>query len=509
MANDQGHPVETLGSQSRQAPSPQPARAIPWYWIALPSVLALLAIWAYWPAIKDVLTAWTANQDYTHGFFVVPISLWLLWVRRGLAPKSPPAPDWRGIFLLIAAGLVRFVAGRFYLPQLDAWSIPLWIGGTVWLLCGWQIFRWALPSIAFLWFATPLPGTIEIMLSTPLQMLAASLSAFVLRVIGQPALAEGTTVLLDDQILDVEKACSGLRMFYGIFALAVACVALARPARWKAVLVLLTAAPVAIIANVVRITVTGLLLKYASGEAAQKFSHDIAGYVMIPLAVALFMLFLTILGRIVRNLRETGGAVWLIKWAFAIFVVFAALFLWGKRQQARAITTILDTASRYESEKDWPKAIQFLTRYIHTRPDDHDALTHLADLYRKHAKSPADQLRAIELLKTAWKNQPEKEDLAISAIELALSHQDYDEAIELCDEVLSAPRQPETKAKVTKLRAESLFSYLQSDKNRGDYSWDNVQQAFEASLKLPNYDVSHAAILADVLRQRITSIEAA
>ena len=65
--------------------------------------------------------------------------------------------------------VVRFIAGRFYVLQLDAWSIPLWIGGIVWLLFGWSTFRWALPSIAFLWLATPLPGTIEIVLSTPLQ----------------------------------------------------------------------------------------------------------------------------------------------------------------------------------------------------------------------------------------------------------------------------------------------------------------------------------------------------
>ena len=176
----------------------------------------------------------------------------------------------RGLGLLVLAGVVRFIAGRFYVLQLDAWSIPIWVAGVVWLLFGWPLLRWALPAIAFLWFATPLPGTIEILLSTPLQRNAASLSAGRFGLSGQPALVQGTTILLDDKPLDVERACSGLRMFYGIFALAVACVVLSRPARWKAVLVLFAAAPVAIIANVIRIVITALLMKFFSNERAHK-----------------------------------------------------------------------------------------------------------------------------------------------------------------------------------------------------------------------------------------------
>ena len=313
MANHHGQSADSTVPRSLPGSLQQPNPPVVKGWLILLGVFAALAIWAYWPSLGSVCAAWTSNPDYTHGFFVVPISIWLLWARRSHAPAAALRLDWRGLALLAVAGLVRIVGGRFYLPQLDAWSVPLWVGGIVWLMFGWAMFRWALPSIAFLWFATPLPGTLEIFLSTPLQQIASQLSAFVLRVLGQPALAEGTTILLDDQVLDVERACSGLRMFYGIFALATACVALARPARWKAVLVLLAAAPVAIFANILRIVATGLLMKYAPSGVAQTFSHDFAGLVMIPFAVGLFLLFLAILGRIVGRLQEAGGVAWLMK----------------------------------------------------------------------------------------------------------------------------------------------------------------------------------------------------
>src|SRR6476646_3127898 len=314
MADDPGSSVRLPTPMSQNGPQSAGRNRLLSILAIIGCGLAVVVGWAYWPTLEGIGTAWLSNPDYTHGFFVIPISLWLLWLRREQAPELGLNIDWRGLSLLLAAAAVRIVAGRFYVLQLDAWSIPLWVGGIVWLLFGWSTFRWALPSIAFLWFATPLPGTIEIILSTPLQQLAANWSALVLRLIGQPALAEGTTILLDDQLLDVERACSGLRMFYGIFALAVACIAIARPPRWKAVLVLFSAVPVAIAANVARIVITGMLMRYFSDETARHFSHELAGLVMIPLAVTLFLSFLILLGYVVERLKNPRGVAFFITW---------------------------------------------------------------------------------------------------------------------------------------------------------------------------------------------------
>ncbi len=503
MANDHRQSVDSASNRtaSERVPASTLSRRLFW----LLGALGLVAVWAYWPSLGDVFAAWLSDPDYTHGFFVVPVSVWLLWARRNQMPTTS-TPSWVGLLLLLAAGLIRIAAGRFYLPQLDAWSIPLWVGGVVWLLFGWSMLKWALPSIAFLWFATPLPGTIETVLSTPLQFLASNFGAFVLRVIGQPALAEGTTILLDDHVLDVERACSGLRMFYGIFALAFGCIALARPTRWKAVFVLMAAVPVAVVANIVRIVATGLLMRYTSGEAAQKFSHDLAGLVMIPFAVGLFILFLVVMGRVSRRFEAPGGVAWLTKWGLGFVVLIACAFFWGRHQEAQAITTLVDTASRYETEKNWPKSIHFLSRYIRSRPDDYDTFSHLAELYQEHAVSYEDQIRAVELLRTAWQQQPEREDLALAAIQLALQLGDHKNTISLCDELLSQTRKADTRNAATKLRAEALLAYLQSDVNRGDYTWDDVKNAFEKSLKLPDYDAVHASILADIYRQRVRSL---
>ena len=90
-----------------------------------------------------------------------------------------------------SAAAMRILAGLFYLEPLDGWSILFWVGGVVWLLGGWPMFRWSLPAVAFLWFMVPLPFGVERWLSLPLQRVATNLSCWVLQSLGQPAAGPG------------------------------------------------------------------------------------------------------------------------------------------------------------------------------------------------------------------------------------------------------------------------------------------------------------------------------
>ena len=164
-----------------------------------------------------------------------------------------------------------------------------------------SVLRWSLPSIVFLVFMIPLPYGMRRWLSLPLQHIAAQLSGIVLQFLGQPALTEGNTIWLDNVNLEVEQVCSGLLIFVGIFALAYVYLILVRRAWWERIMLLLGVLPVAIVANCARIVVTGLLYQYASGTAAKRFSHDFAGWLMIPLAAGLFALVLWYVDALFRN----------------------------------------------------------------------------------------------------------------------------------------------------------------------------------------------------------------
>jgi exosortase len=109
---------------------------------------------------------------------------------------------------------------------------------------------------------------------------------------GQPAVAEGNVIYVNDFPLEVARACSGLRMFMSIAALAFAYIVLTRGNRIVKIALALFAAPIAVVANSLRIAATGLAYAHWTGEEAQHFSHDVAGWAMIPLAAGLMGLVL-------------------------------------------------------------------------------------------------------------------------------------------------------------------------------------------------------------------------
>ncbi len=163
---------------------------------------------------------------------------------------------------------LRLVAAGSDIAALDAISLVPALAGVVLLAGGASLLRWSWPAIAFLAFMLPLPFTIEAALAHPLRRVATVASTYVLQTIGCPAFAEGNVILIEDCRLGVAEACSGLGMLLTFFALSTAfALVVQRPLVDRLVLVA-SAVPVAVAANVVRISATGVA--YYAGGAAER-----------------------------------------------------------------------------------------------------------------------------------------------------------------------------------------------------------------------------------------------
>jgi exosortase len=173
-----------------------------------------------------------------------------------------------------------------------------------WFFGGKALCRWCLPAIGFLFFMIPLPYGMERWLSLPLQRIATAISSWVLQCLGQPAIAVGNTIWVGNHTLEVEQACSGLRIFVGILALAYAYLLFVRQSWWERLFIFASVIPISLIANGARIVATALLQQYASSEAAKRFSHDFAGWMMIPFAAGLFALVLWYVRSLVCEVEE-------------------------------------------------------------------------------------------------------------------------------------------------------------------------------------------------------------
>lgn len=268
-------------------------------------VLGLAWLWAYWPTMLELSSTWEREPDYSHGYLVIPLFFLFLYIRRDRFPAQLK-PSWLGLVVILGSIALRVIGGVIFLTPLDGWSILFWASGVALCLGGWPLLKWCLGPIFFLFFMVPLPFRYETLISQPLQQVAAMLSSFLLRCVGQPAFAEGTTIIVGTEILEVEQSCSGLRIFVGIFALTCGYLIAFRRELWEASLLLLFAVPVALVANAIRIVVTAILYRHLTNEAAEKFSHDFSGFLMIPLAAFLLWSVQWYLNCLMQDVQRGG-----------------------------------------------------------------------------------------------------------------------------------------------------------------------------------------------------------
>jgi exosortase len=179
------------------------------------------------------------------------------------------------------------VGTRYFLGWIESASLLAGLAGLCLLAGGWPALRWAGPSIAFLVFMIPLPYRVEVALGAPLQSLATASSTYALQTLGLPALAEGNIILLSNHArIGVAEACNGLGMLMMFFAYSTAAALVIPRPLLDRLLIVVSAVPVALAANIARIVVTGMLQATLGGKVANMVYHDLAGWLMMPLALA-------------------------------------------------------------------------------------------------------------------------------------------------------------------------------------------------------------------------------
>ena len=254
---------------------------------------------------------WSNDADYSHGYLVPVFAAYILWSNRGSLSLNRTSeqttegivPSDSGLLLggaLIVFGLLMRIAGIYMRIQtLEGVSLIPFVLGIITILFGRRAARWGAPAVLFLLFMIPLPGFLSGQLSGLLQTVATRVSTFAFQTLGIPAFAEGNVISLSTGQIGVAEACSGLRMLYAFFALTVgACMVIDRTWTEKTVIAL-TAIPIAIAANCIRIIATGIAFEYFDPETAEHIFHDVAGWLMMPLGFSILLGVLSILDRLI------------------------------------------------------------------------------------------------------------------------------------------------------------------------------------------------------------------
>jgi exosortase len=262
-----------------------------------------VVVWAYWPVLAEMAQKWAADPQYSHSYLVPLFSLYLLWHGRANATPGAGRPSWWGIPVLAVGVLLRLAGAYVYFDWLEAMSLlPILAGGAL-LLGGRWALRWSWPAVAFLAFMVPLPYRLETALSQPLQRVATQVSTYVLQLIGRPAFSEGNVIVVGDARIGVVEACNGLGMMLLFFALSTAVAIVSRRSLIERIVVVASAIPIAVAANVARVTVTSFVHDVLGSRWADVVFHDLAGWLMMPLALGMMWLELWVLGQLFVNVE--------------------------------------------------------------------------------------------------------------------------------------------------------------------------------------------------------------
>jgi exosortase len=249
-------------------------------WLVL---LALVAIYA--PTVAWLWDRWTMSVWHNaHGMMIPLVVAYFVndELQRHEGPAEAGSP-W-GFAWLIPAMLMHVFDGAMHTQLLSAASIVVAMPGLSLLFLGPSRTRAILFPLLFLVFMLPIPLGVTERLHLALRHLTAAGVEQVVPLLGVPLFRENLTLESGTARLFVADACSGFSTLYA--AMTVACLtAYFCPVTWRRAAVLLLAAPIAIAANILRVSLLVLLVRWYGNGVLDTWMHEGSGILTFILAL--------------------------------------------------------------------------------------------------------------------------------------------------------------------------------------------------------------------------------
>lgn len=264
-------------------------------------VLSCLTSWAFYPQLVALASRWLQDPQYSHGFFVPVLAVMIGWHRQDNVAATSTRPSSTGLGFVAVGMLLYLLGAHIYFDWIQQVALlPVLFGGIL-ILGGRWLGQVCWPSVLFLLFMIPLPYAAEVAMAQPLQKVAGQCSTFGLQTLGIAAIQTGNLIDVEGHVLGVAEACSGLRMLVVFFALSTAVAILIQRSWLQKIILMFSAIPIALFCNILRISGTGLLYVYAGPELAEKVFHDLAGWLMMPIALLMMWLELKFLQLVIDD----------------------------------------------------------------------------------------------------------------------------------------------------------------------------------------------------------------
>lgn len=273
MSTQSEVPLDTVGRPA------QPKNSIPWIPVAWIGTLLFLC---YLPILQRLVSQWLNDEDMGHGFFVPFVSLFMIWQMREQLAKIPMIPNWWGLALVVWGGAQAILGtlGAELFVSRTAFLVSLI--GILLCICGTRFVKAIAFPLFLLVFMIPIPAIIYNQITFPLQILATRMAEVFLSLLGYPVLREGNLLHLASQSLNVVEACSGIRSLLSLTFISLVYAHFFDNKPWMKIALLISTIPIALFANALRVTLTGVVSEI-DPKLAEGIFHSLEGLVLFAL----------------------------------------------------------------------------------------------------------------------------------------------------------------------------------------------------------------------------------
>lgn len=239
----------------------------------------LLALWliTFIPVYPELVWTWLNHSDNSHGILVPLVSLYFVWQKKKTLKSAKISNSSLGALILLTSMVFYLISYSGSIAVVSRAMIVSSLIGLVMFALGKEVFSLLVFPLLYLFFMVPVPDSILSIVAFPLQLFATKVSTFIIQLLSIPAYREGNMLYFAQTQLEVAEACSGIRsiMSYGMLSFIFAY--MMDEIWWKRILLVLSTIPLALFANIVRVTGTGVLAHFYGSKVALGFLHEFSG----------------------------------------------------------------------------------------------------------------------------------------------------------------------------------------------------------------------------------------
>jgi exosortase D (VPLPA-CTERM-specific) len=258
--------------------------------------------------LSALVNVWDTQPEYSYGYVIPAVFLFLLFQRLNQLSAQPVEGSWTGT-VMVLAGLIFQGLGRVStLDTVAQYGLLLTVWGLSLSYLGWRGFRAVLVPFAVLAFLVPIPNYLLREISQILQLLSSRLGVELIQWCGISVYLEGNVIDLGTMKLQVVEACSGLRYLFSLLILSFLVAYLYRDRLWKRLVIWLSAIPITVLMNSVRIALVGATVDRWGREAAEGVLHDFEGVSVFIACVAILLVEIWVFMKLSGDCRSLRDA---------------------------------------------------------------------------------------------------------------------------------------------------------------------------------------------------------